>query len=117
MKKKKKENFLDFIPKKEPKISWEINDNDLIKLTIPRDSIFDKIAYKVFKASNKHVLDLDANGSFVWQCIDGQSTVYDISQKIHNKFGNDAEPVIERLVTYLNILKNNEFITFRNLKK
>lgn len=114
---KKKENFLDFVPEKASKITWEINAEDLIKLTIPRDGIFDKIASKVFRASNKYILDLDAHGSFVWQCIDGQSTVYDISKKIHNKFGNDAEPVIERLLTYLNILKNNEFITFNNVKK
>lgn len=49
-------------------------------------------------------------GSFIWPLIDGDTTVYDIGQKVAEHFGPDAEPLYERLSVYMKQLENCEFI-------
>lgn len=109
---KKSKNYLDFIPIVNPKISWYKNKDDIVVLEIKRTGFFDKIAQKLFNAPTKSEIKLDAHGSFVWLCINGKKSVFDISKEVKNHFGDDAEPLLNRLVTFFNILVNNKFITF-----
>ena len=51
-------------------------------------------------------------GSFIWNHIDGEKSIYEISQLIKDEFKEEAEPLYERLIQYMNILKNNKFIDF-----
>lgn len=110
--KKNNKNYLDFIPATNPNINWYINDNNLVVLEIKRNSFFDKITQKLFNTPKKSDIKLDNHGSFVWQCINGSKSVYDISKEVNNHFGKDAEPLLDRLVTFFNILLDNKFITF-----
>lgn len=113
MKKNKKEkNYLDFIPMKLEKIDWEERDDGNIQLIVPRESFFDKIAIKLFFAPDKFKIDLDEMGSFIWNNIDGKTSVYQIGELVKGRFGEEAEPLYERLIYYLNILRNNNFIKF-----
>ncbi|WP_408638582.1 PqqD family protein [Romboutsia maritimum] len=57
-------------------------------------------------------MQLDKQGSFVWKCINNEKTVYDISKEVSNEFGKDAEPLLDRLISYFNILNDNKFIKF-----
>lgn len=110
---KKKLNFLDVIPEKSTKIKWESTNKGTIKILVPRDKWLDKAVRKFTKTPEHFKIDLDAHGSYVWECIDGTSTVHDISKKVHNQFGDKAEPLLDRLVTYMRILKNNNFISYK----
>ena len=57
-------------------------------------------------------IDLDAMGSFIFQRIDGQRTVGDIALLVKAEFGQKAEPLYDRLVKYMQILRNNGFIRY-----
>ncbi|MBW4829064.1 MAG: PqqD family protein [Clostridiaceae bacterium] len=107
---KKKENYLDYIPLKSEKIDWRKREDGLTQLIIYRDSLLDKIVRKLFFTSDKYVVDLDSLGSFVWDSIDGKKSVYEISKLVKAEFGEDAEPIYDRLIEYMIILKNNKFI-------
>lgn len=109
---KNSKNYLDFIPIINPDINWYINEKNLVILEIKRNNFFDKIAQKVFNTPHKSDIKLDNHGSFVWQCINGNKSVYDISKEVSNHFGKDAEPLLDRLVAFFNILVDNKFITF-----
>lgn len=109
-KKEDKKNYLDYIPKKSHKISWEILDNGLVQLIIYRNSLLEKIVRKLFFTPDKYVVDLDQMGSFIWKHIDGKNNIYIIAQLVKAEFKEDAEPLYERLIQYMNILKNNKFI-------
>ncbi|MCF6461814.1 PqqD family protein [Clostridium sp. Cult1] len=109
---KKEENYLDYIPKKSEKIHWIEKEDGLIQIIIYRNSLFEKIVRKLFFTPDKYRIDLDRMGSFIWNHIDGQNTIYHISQLVKDEFKEEAEPLYERLIQYINILKNNKFIEF-----
>ena len=65
----------------------------------------------IFKTPKTMKIDLDKLGSCVWKSIDGKRSVLEIGDIIRTEFGEDAEPIYERLATYINILRNNKFVT------
>jgi len=107
-----KDNFLDFIPKKSLKVKWQQREEGLIRLIVPRDSLMDRIVRKIFFTPEAFKIDLDALGSFVWRQIDGEKTIYEIGQLVKEEFKEEAEPLYERLIQFMNILKNNNFIEY-----
>ena len=52
------------------------------------------------------------HGSYIFQQIDGKRTVGDLALLMKERFGKDAEPLYDRLVKYMQILRNNGFIYF-----
>jgi hypothetical protein len=41
-------------------------------------------------------------------------TVYEIGQRVKEQFGDKAEPLYERLSTYIKILHENKFVVYMN---
>ncbi|SCH76208.1 Coenzyme PQQ synthesis protein D (PqqD) [uncultured Clostridium sp.] len=114
---KKNKNYLDFIPIINPKISWYVNDKNIVVLEVKRTGFFDKVAQKIFHAPPKSKIKLDKFGSFIWKCINGKKSVFEISKEVKEHFGNEAEPLLDRLITFFNILVNNKFITFNKKRE
>ena len=73
---------------------------------------YNRLAQKLFKRPKVSYISLDEYGSFVWQQMDGKRNVYEISKLVSERFGKDAEPVVERLVKYIQILYQNKFIGY-----
>ncbi len=111
-KEKKDKNYLTFIPIKSKKIKYKVKSNGNVQLIVPRDSLIEKIAIKLFFAPENLKIDLDEIGSFIWSNIDGNNNIYQIGKLVEENFGEKAEPLYERLVQYINILKSNDFIKF-----
>lgn len=110
---KKVKNYLDFVPIKNENIKSLEDNLGIVTLEITRNGLFDKIAQKTFKVPHKSYIKLDIHGSFVWKCIDDNKSVYELSKDIKGHFGNDAEPLIERLIEFITILESNRFIKFK----
>lgn len=108
---KKSDNFLDLVPVKNESKQWKFNDDNMVQIIIPRDGILDKIVRVIFKTPKVMKIDLDDLGTTVWTAIDGKKTVEEIGKIVKLKFGEKAEPLYQRLGTYINILRNNKFIT------
>ncbi len=53
---------------------------------------------------------LDEIGSFVWLRLDGHRTVEQIAREMRASFGIRAEPVAERLTTFLKHLERDRWI-------
>lgn len=56
--------------------------------------------------SHRH-LQLDEFGSFIWQQLDGKTTVQEVGQRLDKRFGAAAHPLYERLLLFLNHLEVN----------
>ncbi len=112
---KKDDNFLELIPFKNKDQKWELNDQGFVQIIIPREGMLDKVVRVFFKTPKVMRIDLDAQGSCVWKAIDGEKNIQDIGSILENEFGKDAEPLYERLGTYINILRNNKFITLEKV--
>ena len=108
---KNKKNYLDYIPKVSNRNTWEENEGIVTINMIPR-GFYHKLAQFIFKTPKVSHIDLDEFGSFVWKCIDGVKSIYDISVLVKEKFGENAEPLYERLIKFFVILKNNRFIEY-----
>ena len=111
-KNKKQDNYMDYIPVMNPNYNWRENEKGRMIVEVVHKSIYDKIAQKLFKVPSKSDIELDEYGSFVLKHINGRNNIFDISKEVHNQFGEMAEPLLNRLVKFFQILKNNKFITY-----
>jgi hypothetical protein len=74
--------------------------------------VFDRIAQKLFHTPPVSRVELDRYGSFLWRGMDGSRSVGELGELLRGEFGAEAEPLYDRLVRYLQILRNNGFILF-----
>ena len=114
---KKKENFVDYIPKRNALYEWELNSRNLAEVLVINRGLYNRIAQLLFKKPKISRIELDEMGSFIWQELDGVKTVYEIGTAVKGKFGKKAEPLYERLCEYIRILHNNRFIVYENKKR
>ena len=68
---------------------------------------------KLLKKPRITRIDLQGQGNFVWLCIDGKRTVFDIAALVRERFGDEAEPLYDRLVTYMHTLENCGFVVMK----
>ena len=111
MAKKKKENFLDYVPAVSPKHNWEVKDGKVVINMVHR-GFYAAIAQKFFHRPRVSHIDLDTMGSFIFPLIDGERNIKDIGVLVHKEFGKKAEPLYERLSQYMQVLHNNGFIYY-----
>ena len=111
MAKKKRENYLDYVPVIDPRNTWDAQDGKVTIHMVHR-GFYAAVAQKFFHTPRVSHIDLDAMGSFIFQQIDGQRTVGQLALLVRDRFGQEAEPLYDRLVKYMQILCNNGFIYF-----
>lgn len=113
MAKKKEANYLDFIPSHSDRVSYEKNADGQVTILIENKGVFNRLFQKIANKPKVTRVDLQGQGNFVWLCIDGKKTVYDIAGEVKAKFGEEAEPLYNRLITYMHILENCGFIVMK----
>ena len=109
----KQENYLDKIPKRSEAYSWYKDENGIVTIEVQNTGIFNRIAQKFFKKPPVTKVHLDENGSFIWPLMDGEMTVSQIADEVLEHFGEEANPLYERLIKYLTILESYKFISFK----
>lgn len=110
---KKRENYLDYIPKHNARYPWT-KENGLITITVQNKGFFNKIAQIFFKKPQKSYVHFEEFGSFIWEQIDGEKNIYEIGQAVKEHFGAKAEPLYERLSKYMVTLRNAGYIVYVN---
>ena len=113
----RKKNFMDFIPVCNPGYSWDADKKGIVTVHVVNQGFYNRIAQKFFHRPRVSHSALDEYGSFVWRKMDGERSVYEISKLVSAHFGKDAEPVVERVVKYIQILYQNKFIGYVKKKK
>lgn len=116
MGKKKQENFLDYVPKRNQLYDWDLNQKKHVEIVVVHRGLFNRIAQIFFRRPKMSRIELDDLGSFIWQELDGVRTIYEIGTVVKGKFGKKAEPLYERLCEYIKILHHNRFIVYENKK-
>ena len=113
-KQKKFENYLDYIPVHNEKYRFETGENQEITIFVENRGVFNRIAQFLFKKPKVSQIHLDEMGNFIWPLMDGKRTVYDIAVIVKESFGEKAEPLYNRLVTYIRTLESYNFIIISN---
>ena len=109
---KNKENFLEKIPCHNKQINWSQDENGLVTLEMKNRGIANRIAQILIKKPKVSFIHLEGFGSFVWASIDGKRDIIAIGELVKAQFGEKAEPLYERLATYIKTLASNKFINF-----
>ena len=117
MSKKKQENFLDYVPKRNQLYAWDLNQKKHVEVAVVNRGLFNRMAQILLGKPKVSRIELDDLGSFIWQEMDGVRTVYEIGSAVKGRFGKKAEPLYERLCEYIRILHNNRFIVYENKNK
>lgn len=112
LKKSRVKNNLALIPIKSHNRVWESWNNGLIEIILPRNGLVDRLIRLIKDTPKVMRIQLDDLGSYVWQNIDGSRTIEEIGCLLNAEFGERVEPVYIRLAMFLNILRNNGFISF-----
>lgn len=106
----KKENLLDFRFKINPEVKWHLDDNGVVVLELENTGFFNRVAQTVFKRPRVSMIDMDELGSTVWLSLEKYDDIMSISQVVHEKFGDKAEPLLPRLARFFQIMLDNELV-------
>lgn len=115
MAKKKNENnnYLDMIPVFCEKNTWDKSEDDIVTIYVENTGFMNRLAQRFFKKPAVSQIHLDEMGSFILPLIDGNRTVNDIALLVKEHFGEKAEPLYNRLVTYMHTLESYGFVTMK----
>lgn len=112
--KSKNQNFLNFIPV--TAFEWYISDESkkvIIKRPKFDNPVLKKYVVPYFKKPYFEV-KLDEFGSFVWQKIDGNKNIYEISNELKNHFGEKVEPVYDRVSRFIKHLRQQRMVKYKD---
>jgi len=109
---KSKINLLDLIPVRN--IKWEKKEDGLIDLLKPKFELALLRKYVLPRLKSPYFkIKLDHVGSFIWEHCDGSLRVKDVAKNLKDKFGEDVEPLYDRLALFLKNLEKNHLIIFK----
>ena len=111
--KKVSENYLERIPIQPESIKWNTNEDGIVTLYIENKGFFHWVAQKLFKKPKVSQVHLDKVGSFVWPLLDGEKDIVAIGVMVKEHFGEEAEPLYERLAKYFQILDSYAFVKWK----
>lgn len=111
MRKNDVENYLDKIPLRNEKYGWSEEDGK-VTLEIENKGMWNRLFQKILKKPKISYVHLDEFGSFVWSMTDGEKTITQIGEAVKERFGDEAEPLYERLSKYFQILESYGFVKF-----
>lgn len=109
--KKESRNILDMVPVR----AYEWEEKDTVTIKVPRFKT--KIGQKfcrLIKKKPTYNVNLDRYGSEAWKLCDGNKTVRAIGNALKEKFGEDVEPINERVAELFNIMEANKLICYKN---
>ncbi|MDO4169075.1 MAG: PqqD family protein [Lachnospiraceae bacterium] len=104
-------NYLDHIPKINDK-KWEVLEDGMVEVVVENTGFYNTVAQKIFKKPRYSFIKLDEYGSYVWQQIDGEKSIFEIGEKLKKHHKGASNQLYERLATYFGILEKNEYVVF-----
>lgn len=113
MKKKQEqisENYLLRVPVHPEHLIWSVGDDGLVTFEIENKGILKRITQLLLHKPKTSYIHLDKHGSFTWQQVDGKKDIVELGKLVEAEFGEEANPLYERLATYFQVLDSYHFI-------
>ena len=110
--KKISENYLERIPLLRSDICCKEEDG-VITLEIENKGLMNRIAQKLFFKPAVSYIHLDKLGSFSVKSADGERDIIAIGKLVSAEFGDEAEPLYERLAKFFQIMDSYGFVDWK----
>lgn len=102
------EEVLNIVYKVSDGLEYQVNAENIVTILEKQDHKIQKFMRKLrFKIPQYKKIDLDEYGSFVFLLIDGKNTIKEIGEGLQRKYGENANPLYERLLLFLNHIETN----------
>ena len=108
---KTKDNFLDFIYEINNDLAWTRLESGEVIVDMENKGFTNRLAQLIFKKPKVSHITLEGMGSYIFTCINGERSVYEIGQLVQSEYGDEAEPLYERLSVYMKQLENLGFVS------
>ena len=106
-------NYLDYIPYHNTEFKSEIDDEGNVTIFRENKGVFCFITQRLLKKPRISQIHLDEMGNFIWPLMDGDRNILQISESVKERFGDRAEPLYNRLVSYISTLAGYGFIKLK----
>lgn len=110
-------NMLDMVPKQRMDITWTEEENGNVVVELEHRGFYAKIAQSCFQRPRVSKIHLDALGSYTWKQIDGSRSLYEIARRVGHQFGKQAEPLYERFLSFIQILRRHGFVELEGVER
>lgn len=94
-----------------------IKEDGLVCLIIEWKGFYHWLAQKVFHRPKQSEIAMDVLGSFVWKQLDGKRDMHEVAELVKQEFGKKADPVYERLIKFVEIMRDNKFVLLKEERK
>ena len=99
------EEVLTLIYRIKDNLVWEVSEDQVVTILEKQDHRIQRFFRKIgLKIPVYKRVKLDGFGSFVFLQIDGKRSVEEIGRLLDEKYGEDAHPLYERLLLFLNYI-------------
>jgi hypothetical protein len=103
-------NLLELIPKRVRE--FDMDENEIVTVNMPRFEHAWMLRHLVPSWKSPYMRTrLDDVGSFIWLQCDGKTPVHVIADRLLERFGEDIEPVHDRLKVFLQQLTRRTWMT------
>lgn len=111
--KKPQLNLLELVPRRVQE--FDVDDEGMVTVRVKRFKYdWMAVAFLPKRKSAYIHTKLDAFGSHVWLACDGNSNVHTISESLLQAFGEEIEPVHDRLKLFIQQLTHRGFIVMQH---
>lgn len=104
------DDILDIIYKINDEVVFKKDGNKIVLVQKQNHKIQNFFRKLKFKIPEESYLTLDDYASYVFKQIDGKKNVRQIGEAVYDEFGDEANPLYERLLTFLNHLESTLFV-------
>lgn len=102
------EEVLNLVYKVSDTLEYEVDEENIVTILEKQDHKIQNFFRKLkFKIPEYKKISLDEYGSWVFLQIDGNNSVKDIGESLEAKYGEEAHPLFERLLLFLNHIDTN----------
>ncbi|MBQ9975757.1 MAG: PqqD family protein [Clostridia bacterium] len=107
------QNFLEKTPCIFPDVKWSSDEDGSVTLEIENKGLMKRATQLLLKKPKISYIHLEKYGSFIFPLIDGQRNIIEIGKLVEEHFGEEAQPLYERLAQYFKTLEANKFIILK----
>ncbi len=106
-------NYLDCVPVRRADHPWRRTKDGTVEVDMEHRGFYASIAQRFFHKPRVSHIALDKYGSAVWEGIDGANTVSELARIMEERFPDERERMLDRVVTFVATLQRNGFISMR----
>lgn len=107
-------NYLEYIPVHASIIESVVDQEGCVTIFQEHQGFFYWITQKLLKKPRVSQIHLDEMGNFIWPLMDGERNILAIAELVKERFGKEAEPLYDRLVTYIDTMERYGFVELKH---